>query len=124
RGRGGGGERTGARALAREPPRGSSSAGARGAALGPGRPQEPILARPPSALYQLRKFARRHRALVAAGLGIGLVLAAGTVVSIMYAVRAGQNARVANENARHARYQSYRARLATPAAALSPPARP
>jgi WD40 repeat protein len=37
----------------------------------------------------------------------------------MYAVRAGQNARAANENARQARYQSYRERLAAAAEALS-----
>src|SRR5262249_29331456 len=36
-----------------------------------------------------------------------------------YAVRAGQNARAADENARQARYQTYRARLAAAAAALS-----
>src|SRR5262249_18914443 len=83
-------------------------------------------ARPPSALYQLRKFAWRHKALVAAVLGIGLALAAGTVVSVLYAVRAGQNAREADENARQARenerqarYQAYRARLAAASAALS-----
>src|SRR5262249_39061812 len=79
-----------------------------------------------SALYQLRKFARRHKALVAAVLGIGLALAAGTVVSVLYAVRAGQNARAADENARLAnanerlaRYQTYPARLAAASAALS-----
>src|SRR5262249_58733240 len=91
-----------------------------------GRPHEPIRARPPSVLYHLRKFARRHRALVAAVLGIGLALAAGTVVSVLYAVRAGQNAHAAEENARQAReneiqarYQAYRARLAAAAAALA-----
>src|SRR5262249_55002961 len=72
----------------------------------------PIRARPPSALYQLRKFARRHRALVATVLGIGLALAAGTVVSVLYAVRA-------DHNARQARYQTYLARLAAATAALS-----
>jgi eukaryotic-like serine/threonine-protein kinase len=87
---------------------------------------EPIRARPPSALYHLRKFARRHTALVAAVLGIGLALAGGTVVSVLYAVRADRNAREADENARQARenerlarYQTYRARLAAAAAALS-----
>jgi hypothetical protein len=77
-------------------------------------------------LYQLRKFARRHKALVAAVLGIGLALAAGTVVSVLYAVRADHNARLAHENARQAgesarqaQYQTYRARLAAAAAALS-----
>src|SRR5262249_18259119 len=94
---------------------------------------EPIRARPPSALYQMRKFARRHKALVAAVLGIGLALAAGTLVSVLYAGRAdhnaresGQDARQANEserrakdNERRAEYQTYRARLAAAAAALS-----
>jgi WD40 repeat protein/predicted Ser/Thr protein kinase len=88
--------------------------------------QQPIRARPASALYQLRKFARRHKALVGAVLGIGLALAAGTVVSVLYAVRADRNASVAAENARQAteneqqaRFQTYRARLAAATAALS-----
>jgi tetratricopeptide (TPR) repeat protein len=49
---------------------------------------EPITARPASALYQLRKFARRNRALVA-GLGVAAaVLIIGTAVSLYQAVRA------------------------------------
>jgi WD40 repeat protein len=86
---------------------------------------EPILARPPSALYHLSKFARRHKAVVAAVLGIGLALASGTAVSVAYAIRAAENAREArenarqaNENARKARYQTYRSRLAAAGAAL------
>jgi WD40 repeat protein len=78
-----------------------------------------ILARPASALYQLRKFARRNKGLVAAVLGIFAALLAGTVVSIFFAVRAEQNARVANERERVATYQSYRARIAAGVAALS-----
>jgi WD40 repeat protein/predicted Ser/Thr protein kinase len=80
---------------------------------------EPIRARPASALYQLRKFARRHKAVVGAVLGVMAALAAGTLVSILYAVRADHNAQVANENERLARYETYRARLAAAAAALS-----
>src|SRR5262249_54759583 len=87
---------------------------------------EPIRARPPSALYQLGKFARRHKALVGALLAAMVALAAGTVVSVLYAVRAernaraaGENARQANENERKAQYQTYRARLAAAGAALS-----
>jgi WD40 repeat protein len=48
---------------------------------------EPIRARPPSALYQLRKFARRHKALTAslALAALGLVLtAAGSVALAAY----------------------------------------
>jgi eukaryotic-like serine/threonine-protein kinase len=87
---------------------------------------EVILARPASALYQLRKFARRNRALMA---GVSCTFAAllvGTVVSILFALRAAENARVADENARVAKegervatYQSYRARIAAAVAALS-----
>src|SRR5262249_53119205 len=77
-----------------------------------------IRARPASALYQLRKFARRHKGLVGAVLGVGAALAAGTVVSALYAVRADANARQANENEQRAQYQTYRARLAAAAAAL------
>ena len=87
---------------------------------------EPIRARPPSALYQLRKFARRQKALVGAVLGVMAALAVGTVVSVLFAVRAYQNAHEAGENARQsqeherlARYQTYRARLAAATAALS-----
>src|SRR5262245_9373707 len=80
---------------------------------------EPIHARPASALYHLRKFARRHKALVGGVLGVIVALAAGAVVSILYAVRAEHNAQVARFNEREARYQTYRARLAAAGAALS-----
>jgi eukaryotic-like serine/threonine-protein kinase len=87
---------------------------------------EVILARPASALYQLRKFARRHKALVAGASGIFAALLVGTIVSVLFAVRAVENARVAganaglaNERAREATYQSYRARIAAAVAALS-----
>jgi hypothetical protein len=115
-----------AKALEKDPARRYQSAGELAADLRRHLNHEPIRARPPSALYQLRKFARRHKALVAALLGIGLALAAGTVVSVLYAVRADHNAREANENARQAnenerraRHQTYLARLAAVAAALS-----
>jgi WD40 repeat protein/predicted Ser/Thr protein kinase len=80
---------------------------------------EPIHARPASALYYLRKFARRHKALVGGVLGVIAALAAGAVVSVVYAVRAEHNAQVARVNERQARYQTYRARLAAAGAALS-----
>jgi WD40 repeat protein/predicted Ser/Thr protein kinase len=115
-----------AKALEKDPARRYPSAGELAADIRRHLNHEPIRARPPSALYQLRKFARRHKALVTAVLGIGLALAAGTVVSVLYAVRAGQNARAADENARQARenerqaqYQTYKARLAAASAALS-----
>jgi len=49
---------------------------------------EPITARPPSANYQLQKFARRHRALIIGLAAVFLVLMAGVVVSTWQAVRA------------------------------------
>ena len=80
---------------------------------------EAILARPPSALYQLRKFARRHKAVVASIAGIFATLLIGTAVSIFFAVRAAENARVASERERVATYQTYRARIGAAVAALS-----
>src|SRR5262249_54750171 len=108
-----------AKALEKEPARRYASAGEVAADIRRHLSHEPIQARPPSGVYPLGEIAPRHRALVAAVLGIGLALASGTVVSVLYAVRAGQNARAADENARQARYQTYRARLAAAAAALS-----
>ncbi len=79
---------------------------------------EAILARPASALYQIRKFTRRHRALVAGVSGIFAALVVGTVVSIAFALRAAESARAASERERDATYQSYRARIAAASAAL------
>ena len=48
----------------------------------------PITARPPSTSYQLKKFARRHKALVVGVPALFLVLVAGVIVSTLEAVRA------------------------------------
>lgn len=61
---------------------------------------EPILARPPSAAYQLGKFARRHRGLMAGVAAVFIVLLAGIVVTTSMAVRASRaeaEARAVNE---------------------------
>jgi serine/threonine protein kinase len=47
---------------------------------------EPIVARPPSMLYQLRKFARRNRSLVVGAAALVAVLAVSTVVTSLLAV--------------------------------------
>ncbi|MBI1827593.1 MAG: serine/threonine protein kinase [Planctomycetes bacterium] len=49
---------------------------------------EPIVARPASIVYQVQKFTRRHRALVAGALAVFLVAIAGSIVSTLLAIRA------------------------------------
>ncbi len=80
---------------------------------------EPIRARPPSALYHLRKFARRNKGLVGGVAGVFAALLVGTIVSALFALRAWQNEQLANEKEREATHQTYRARLAAAAAAFS-----
>jgi WD40 repeat protein len=108
-----------AKALAKDPGRRYASAGELAADLRRHLSHEPIRARPPSALYQLRKFARRHTALVAGAAGVFAALLAGMVVSILFAWRAAESARVAGEREREKTYQAYRARLAAAVAALA-----
>ena len=56
---------------------------------------EPISARPASALYQARKFARRNRGLVTATAAVALALLTGIVLSTTQAVRASRAERLA-----------------------------
>jgi tetratricopeptide (TPR) repeat protein len=49
---------------------------------------EPIQARPPSLVYQLRKLARRNRALVISAAAILIILISATVISTREAIRA------------------------------------
>jgi eukaryotic-like serine/threonine-protein kinase len=79
---------------------------------------EAIVARPPSALYQLRKFARRNKTLVGGVLGVIAALVLGLVGTVLFAVQAGTNARTARDKEKESRYQTYRARIAAAAAAL------
>jgi WD40 repeat protein len=72
---------------------------------------QPIRARPPSALYRWGKFARRHKALVAAICGILVALTAGAVTAGLFALRAEQQRDAALR-------QAYRASLAAAGAAL------
>jgi tetratricopeptide (TPR) repeat protein/predicted Ser/Thr protein kinase len=53
---------------------------------------EPIMARPASAIYQLNKFARRHKALVWGIGAVFIVLIAGVIVSAREAARANAEA--------------------------------
>ena len=49
---------------------------------------EPVVARPPSAAYRVRKFVRRNRGMVTAAATVGAVLVLGIFVSAWQAVRA------------------------------------
>jgi eukaryotic-like serine/threonine-protein kinase len=87
---------------------------------------EPILVRPPSALYHLHKFARRHKGLVGGLAATGVALILGLVGTILFAVReahqrsqAEHNAQQAIDEQLEALFQAYRARMAAAAAALS-----
>jgi WD40 repeat protein/tRNA A-37 threonylcarbamoyl transferase component Bud32 len=64
---------------------------------------QPILARPPSTMYQLRKFAARNRALVGGVAATILMLVAGIVVSTAFGLRAERDRRLAELEARRAK---------------------
>ena len=79
-----------AKALEKDPERRYQSAAALAADFRRYLHDEPIVARPPSMLYQLRKFSRRNKALVG-GIAIAfLALAAGATLAMWQAVRATQ----------------------------------
>ena len=80
------------KALEKERARRYSSAAELGADIRRYVQDEPIMARPTSAAYQIRKFARRHRALVLAVAAVFAVLLAGIIVSTREAARANAEA--------------------------------
>ncbi len=77
-----------ARALEKEPARRYGSAGELAEDLRRYLADEPIVARAPSASYQLRKFARRHRALVAGTIAVLVSLLVGLLATAFYALDA------------------------------------
>ncbi len=79
---------------------------------------EPIVARPHSSLYQLRKFARRNRVLVGGVAATIVALAAGMVATGVFAVRAVDQRRRADAREADAEYANYVARIAAAAIAL------
>jgi WD40 repeat protein len=86
---------------------------------------ERIEARSASALYHLRKFARRHKALVGGVAAVLLALVLGLISSVLFAVRAewhrqlaDKNAATATDKGRVALHEAYRARIAAATAAL------
>jgi eukaryotic-like serine/threonine-protein kinase len=58
---------------------------------------EPVLARPPSRIYRLAKFVRRHRSAVVATAAVVAALLAGTAVAVIQANRAVRAEAVATE---------------------------
>ena len=115
-----------AKALEKDPARRYRSAADLAADLRRWLDHEPILARPPSALYHLHKFARRHKGLVGGVVATGVALVLGLVGTILFAVReahqrgqAEHHAQQAIDEQREALFQAYRARMAAAAAALS-----
>ena len=77
-----------AKALEKDKQRRYPSASALAADIRRALADEPITARPPSAWYQLSKFAHRNQALVAGAAATFVALVAGTVVATTQAVRA------------------------------------
>ncbi len=63
---------------------------------------EPIIARPPSALYQLQKFTQRNRVLVSASVVLLLAVTAGGIASTWQAIRATKAERLAVEQSQRA----------------------
>jgi tetratricopeptide (TPR) repeat protein len=74
---------------------------------------EPIVARRPSASYQVRKFAHRHKGLVGGVVAVLIALVAGVVVSTWQAVRASRAERVAQARADEAQREKAKAEAVT-----------
>jgi len=80
---------------------------------------EPIFARPPTALYQIRKFARRHKGLVRGAMVGGAALVIGLIVAVQQAVVATAARDVAKVEEARSRRLACRANITAAAAALA-----
>jgi WD40 repeat protein/serine/threonine protein kinase len=114
-----------AKALCKDAVRRYASAAALAADLRRFLANEPILARPPSALYHLRQFSRRHKSLVAGVAATGVALVLGLAGTILFAVAEARQRSQAEESARDADRarlsalrETYQARLAATMMAL------
>ena len=70
---------------------------------------EPIIARPPSAVYRFQKFARRNRLAFAAVSAVTIVLCLGVIASTWQAVRATREQRIADLERGRAKTEASRA---------------
>ncbi|HEX5139070.1 MAG TPA: protein kinase [Planctomycetota bacterium] len=100
-----------AKALAKEPDRRYDGAGAMAEDLRRYLRDEPILARPPTATYQLRKFVRRHRALVGGVAATVTALLIGLVLAVRAAHEEERQRQRADRSAAEARWAASRALL-------------
>jgi WD40 repeat protein len=73
---------------------------------------EPVVAAPPSAVYRLQRFARRHRVVLATALAFVVLLVCGVVMSLSQAWRANRYAKEAGTQRRTATNEAARATLA------------
>ncbi len=87
------------RAMATEPEGRYGSVAELGADLRRYLAGEPVTAGPPSVLYTLRRFVRRHRALVAVSMAGALALLVGAVVSALGWIDAARSERLARAEA-------------------------
>lgn len=101
-----------AKALEKEKARRYQSAGELAEDLRRYLADEPIRARPASALYRVQRFVRRYKPLVAASAVVFAALVGATAISLRWAREAQQSARLAQSRA-------YQAHLAAAVAALS-----
>ncbi len=74
--------------------------------------QQPIEARPPSALYRFGKFTRRNRSLIATGSGVALTMIVATIASLMFASSAIEQRGIAENQKEIAETKGNEARLA------------
>lgn len=97
-----------AKALEKDPARRYKSAGEFGADIKRHLSDEPVRARPPTAVYQLRKFARRHRGLVVGLSATFGVLVAGLIAVSWFAIGEARQRQLAEVSATRATWESYR----------------
>jgi WD40 repeat protein/tRNA A-37 threonylcarbamoyl transferase component Bud32 len=86
---------------------------------------QPVRARPPSAVYRFGKFARRNKTLLGGVVGVVASLVVGLAASLFFALGEGHQRRLAEANAREATgekaaalREAYRARIAAATSAL------
>ncbi len=109
------------KALEKEPERRYASAEALADDLRRYLADEPIAARPPSALYVLGKFTRRHRTTVTAAVLLTIALLWGLISTTRSAAREARQRARADRVAEQATHEAYRAQIGAASAALQVP---